>query len=55
MALLIIASAVIGIIVIGLLLVEYYQQPFLAIAAVAIGFWLILWAVIEAAKEWKRG
>ena len=53
MNLLIIGSALIGIIVIALLLVEYYQQPLLAVGAVAIGFWLVLWAFIEAAREWR--
>ena len=53
MNILLICSAIIGIIVIALLLIEFYQQPFLAIAAVAAGFWLVLWAVIESAREWR--
>ena len=54
MSLLPIVSALIGIAVIALLLVEYYQQPLLAIAAVAIGFWLVLWALIAVVDEWRR-
>ena len=53
MTLLILASGVIGIIVIALLLVEFYGQALLAVAGVAVGFYLLLWAIIVAWKEWR--
>ena len=54
MSLLVFASALISLVVIALLLLEYYQQPLLAIATVAIGFWVLLWAGLAAYNEWKR-
>ena len=53
-ALLVLVSALIGLAVVALLLVEYYQQPLLAVAAVSIGFWVLLWAAVEVVDEFRR-
>ena len=54
MSLLPLISALIATAVIALLLLEYYGQPLLAIAAVAIGFWLALWTMWAVVDEWRR-
>lgn len=54
MSLLPLVAAVLGIVVIALLLVEYYKQPLLAVGVVAIGFWVVLAAVWAAADEWRK-
>lgn len=54
-SLLVLAGALLGLVVVALLLVEYYQQPLLAVAAVSIGFWVLVWAAIEAVSEFRGG
>lgn len=47
-------SALIGTVVIVLLLVEFYQVPLLAVAGVAVAFWLVLMGIIALYDEWRR-
>ena len=54
MSLLPLIAAIVGLAVIALLLVEYYRQPLLAVAVVAIGFWVVLAAAWAVADEWRR-
>ena len=54
MSLLPLVGAILSVAVMALLLYEYYQQPLLAIAMVAVGFWLLLWFCVAAYNEWRR-
>ena len=53
MSALMLISALLGLAVMALLLVEYYQQPLLAVAVVAVGFAVVLWLAVETYYEWR--
>ena len=54
MSLLPLVAGFIAVLVIALLVYEYYQQPLLAVGIAAVGFWVLLWSAWAAYDEWRR-